>query len=176
MITSTPPEIETKPIVVGANHRNRGELKILDSRSLSSFEIAQLRSIVFTFRSCDQGWSHDFHHHQTYNGSWTWLEASLSRTIPTNDVQLEGDEQLQLKEMKEKVRYELQRNKHAGREIIQYQHELGVDHELLQMIEDGDSIVLWARAMFPAWENRVYSTSMEIWSVDDLRGMLDSTA
>ena len=175
-IIGTPPEHESKPIVVGVNHRNRGELKILDAPSLSSFEVAQIRSIVFNFRSRDQGWSHDLEHHRTFDGSWTWMEASLSRPTPAVDTQAESDDHLRLKQVKENVRYELQRNRHAGREIEEYRHELGLDHELLQIIEDGDSVVLWARAMFQAWENRVYSASIEIWCVDDLKGILDSTA
>ena len=43
-------------------------------------------------------------------------------------------------------------------------------------IEPGDSIVLWARAMFPGWENRVYFAQIEAWCRDDLSGAMYSTA
>ena len=88
----------------------------------------------------------------------------------------ERDNQLQVKERKEGKRFELQRNRHAGRAPENYRCELGTDHELLRQVESGDSIVLWARAMYPGWENRVYKAMIEVWCVDDLSGVMNSTA
>lgn len=50
----------------------------------------------------------------------------------------------------------------AGRDVETYRHELFADHELLQQATKGDSVVLWARANYLGWENRVYSASIEV--------------
>lgn len=63
----------------------------------------------------------------------------------------------------------------AGRDAETYIHKLSMDHELLQQAKRGDSVVLWARANYPGWENRVYSASIEVWCVDDLSGDMSST-
>ncbi len=161
---------------VGSHVRNHGQQQILATNQLSSLEVARIRRVVFTFRSQDQGWSGDPLHHGTFNGSWTWFEASLTRFIGTDYSEQERDDLTKIKEEKEKVRYQLQRNRHAGREPENYRHELGIDHALLQQVEEGDSFVLWARARYPAWENRVYKAVIEVWCVDDLEGVLKSTA
>ena len=69
---------------------------------------------------------------------------------------------------KESERYELQRNRHAGREPEVYRIELERAHELLGQVEDGDRFALWARAMFLGWENCVYDAMIEIYCSDDL--------
>ena len=167
---------ENEPIYVSSHLQNRGQQQILATNPLSSLEITRLKRIVFTFRSRDQGWSDDFAHHQTFDASWTWMETSLTRHLSTACTGEEPDDQRQIKEAKESARYELQRNRHAGREPEDYRHELGADHELLRTVEEGDSIVLWARAMYPSWENRIYRAAIEVWCVDDLAGIMNSTA
>ena len=169
---------DREPIRVGNNLQNNGHQQILATNPLSSLEIARIRRIIFAFRSCDQGWSDDYEHHQTFEASWTWMEASL--TSPASIEQIhsheERENQIRTKEQKESSRFELQRNRHAGRAPENYRCELGIDHDLLQQVEDGDSIVLWARAMYPGWENRVYKAMIEVWCMDDLSGVMDSTA
>lgn len=162
---------DDRPIRVGSGYRNEGQRPILATKQLSSLEVVRMRSIVFSFRSRDQGWSDDPLHHGTYEGSWTWMEASLTRTPSMFQSEQEREDQLRTKEAKESVRYELQRNRHAGREPESYRCELRGDHGLLQQWQEGDGVILWARAMFPAWENRVYEAAIEIWSMDDLTGM-----
>ena len=104
------------------------------------------------------------------------MEASLTRPVMELDSEQDRENQLRIKEEKESRRYELQRNRHAAREPEDYRHELGIGHEILQQVEEGDSIVLWARAMYPAWENRVYRAMIEVWCMDDLTGLMNSTA
>ena len=163
-----------EPIRVGNHLRNGGQQQILTTNPLTRPEVAHIRCIVFTYKSRDQGWSHDTRHHGTYEASWTWMEASLTRPAAGEDE--ENEDQLQIKEAKERVRYELGRNRHSGQKPEDYRHELDVDHEMLSQIEVGDSVVLWARAMFPAWENRVYRAKIEVWCMDDLSGVMNSTA
>ena len=94
-------------------------------------EIHNIRRVDFSFTSRDQGWSGYRQHYGTYEASWTFFEASLTR--PTTETNSEEDrqDQLRIKERKEAVRYELQRNRHAGSEAESYRHELGTDHGLL---------------------------------------------
>ncbi len=167
---------ENEPIRVGSNLQNRGEQQILATNPLSQPEVQCIRRVVYTFRSRDQGWSSYPNQHGTYEGSFTWFEASLTRPIGTDLIEAERHVQLQVKTAKERTRYELQRNRHAGRDPENYRHELELDHKLLQHAEEGDSVLLWARATFPGWENRLFNASIEVWCVDDLSGRMNSTA
>lgn len=77
-------------------------------------------------------------------------------------------QQKDLRAEKQRDRYELHRNRHAGRNAEDYVIELGTEHELLQRVEEGDRFALWARAVFPGWENRVHKARIEICCFDDL--------
>lgn len=167
---------DNEPMRVGIDLRNRGEQQILATNPLSQLEVPRIRRVVYTFRSRDQGWSSYPTHHGTYEGSFTWFEAGLTRPTATDLIDSERDDQLELKAAKERIRYELQRNRHAGREPETYRHELSRDHKLLQGAKTGDSVVLWARASFPGWENRLFNACIEVWCVDDLTGRVDDTA
>ena len=127
-----------------------------------------MRKVCYTFRSKDQGWSSYPAHHGTYNDSWTFFEAGLTRYEAKGAEGAELRRQQTLRTDKEKHRWVLQRNRHAGRVPEDYDIELGECHELLQTIENGDRFALWARAMYPGWENEVHGARIEIWCVDDL--------
>lgn len=73
-------------------------------------------------------------------------------------------------ELSEK-RWELQRNRHAGREAENYRIELEKDHEMLTFLREGDKIALWARALYPGWRNFVHEAKIELRfaGVDDLQ-------
>ena len=159
---------ENEPVRVGSTLKNRGEQQIIATNPLSKSEVLRIRRVIFTFRSKDQGWSSFPNQRGTYEGSWTWFEAGLTRPVSSDPSDALYAEQLQIKVAKERVRYELQRNRHAGSEPEVYRIEFDVGHELLRSIKAGDSIVLWARALYPGWENRVYDASIEVWCVDDL--------
>ena len=152
-------------LTVGTHLQNQGQEQILRTGPLLSQEISHLRRIIFTFTSCDQGWSGEPQNHGTYHGSCTWMEASLEgihRALHTT-------------EPGEDVKYELQRNRHAGKKPESYGRELGLDHKMLQQIRPGDSVVLWGRARYPMWENRVDEARIEVWCMDDLSGIMEST-
>lgn len=167
---------DDEPMLIGTDLQSRGEQRILATKPLSQSEVLRVRRVVYTFRSRDQGWSSYPTQHGTYEGSFSWFEASLTRLIATDLIESERHDQFQSKTAKERIRYELQRNRHAGRDPETYIHELGTDHGLLQHAEEGDSLVLWARASFPGWENKLFNASIEVWCVDDLTGRMDSTA
>ncbi|KAL6715064.1 hypothetical protein ACLMJK_007325 [Lecanora helva] len=178
-VITTPLELKDTPLRIG---NNPGEQPILSIHGLSKLEATQVRCIAFSFSSRDQGWSHDIEHHRTFDGSWTWMEALLSRpstainTEPENNDQSRFEsEQMQLDEAEEIVRCELQRNRHAGKQAEDYRHELGRDHVFVQHIQSGDSIVLLGRAMFPAWVNIVHEAKIEVFCMDDLTGRLNNT-
>ena len=62
----------------------------------------------------------------------------------------------------------LNRNRHTGLHPEDYVIELGAEHDLLKRAEEGDRLALWARAVFPGWENRVHKAGIQIRCFDDL--------
>jgi len=130
--------------------------------------VARVKNITYTFRSKDQGWSDYLQQHGTYEGSYTFFEAGLTRFEVKGAEGEELARQQSLRAEKEAERYELHRNRHAGREAEEYKIQLGAGHDLLRRVEDGDRFALWARAQYPGWENLVYGARIEIWCVDDL--------
>ena len=65
-------------------------------------------------------------------------------------------------------KYELCRNRHAGKHSEDYRREVEVGDEIMKSLREGDSLVVQACAMFPGWENFVEEAGMEVWSLDDL--------
>ena len=133
-----------EPLTCSSHGRQQGNWQILATNPILAHSVARLRNVIYSFKSQDQGWSSYGEHHGTYNASWTWFEAGLTRfeeQIPeVEDLTREQE----LRAEKERERYELQRNRHAGREPEDYRFELKSDHELLQRVEDGDRFALWA--------------------------------
>ncbi|KAL9138420.1 MAG: hypothetical protein Q9175_000351 [Cornicularia normoerica] len=173
-----PPSVHpNRPIVMIAN-RPTG-IPLLFTRPFSARDSGRLRQIVFTFRSRDQGWSSN-----PDNGSWSWFEASLAR-LPSTDEDGQGGfngtaqwtgsyewtgewMKLHEKRLENGPRYRIQTNKHASTEPEEYTIELTDEHELVQRVNEGDRVVLWACACFPGWENRVYEAEITVLGTDDI--------
>lgn len=157
-----------EPLKCSSHGAQHGDWQILVTNPVSARVAIRLRKVVYSIRSQDQGWSSYAEHHGTYDHSWTWFETSLTRFQDQDMSGEELDRSQELKVRKEQNRYALYRNRHAGREAEDYVIELGKDHELLQRVEVGDRFALWARAMYPGWENRVHKAGIEIWGFDNL--------
>ena len=157
-----------EPLRCRSNGPQHGDWQILVTDPVSGQVINKLRKVTYSFRSQDQGWS-DYHQdHGTYENSWTWFEAGLTRF---EDKSAQGEElrrQNDLRAEKERDRYELHRNRHTGLHPEDYVIELGEEHALLKRAEEGDRFALWARAVFPGWENRVHKAGIQIRCFDDL--------
>lgn len=157
-----------EPLRCKSQGPQRGDWQILCTDPIDARVAAKIKTIVYSFTSKDQGWSSYPEQHGTFEGSCTFLEAGLTRF----EVKDAGGEELarqqSLRVEKESERYELHRNRHAGREPEEYRIGLGEDHELLRRVQDGDRFALWARAQYPGWENVVYGAKIELWCVDDL--------
>ena len=157
-----------EPLRCRSNGPQHGDWQILVTDPVSGWVINRLRKLVYSFRGQDQGWSDYPEDHGTYAGSWTWFEAGLTRFEDKNAQGEELRHQKDLRAEKQRDRYELHRNRHAGRNAEDYVIELGTEHDLLQRVEEGDRFALWARAVFPGWENRVHKARIEICCFDDL--------
>ena len=148
---------------------------VLSTRPLSARDVGRLREVVFTFRSRDQGWCSD-----PDAGTWSWFEASLARFPraggdeqgPCDDVaELTGSfERMKLHEqsLESQPMYQIQTNECASTEVKDYTIGLTDEHELVQHVQEGDRVILWACACFGGWENRVYEAKMTVLGVDDL--------
>ena len=66
-------------------------------------------------------------------------------------------------DFRDQQRWELQRNRHAGREAEEYTVELDQSHEMFASLEEKDEIAMWARAMYPGWQNFVYDANIDLW-------------
>lgn len=145
-------ETEGRHITV-RSHRNGDTnlVVLLATTALSSIEISRLRKVVFRFTSHDQGWSSYPQDRGTFENSWTWFEAALRRdsTVPYE-------------------RFELQRNRHSGREPEPFCIELDQNSSLVRHLRPGDTVELLGCAQFAGWENRISYASIELWSYDDL--------
>ena len=67
-------------------------------------------------------------------------------------------------------RWELQRNRHAGRvregyEVVVERGEVG---GLVGGLREGDMVELVAEARYPGWENRVWEAGIRVEGVDEL--------
>ena len=158
---------------------------VLWTRPFSASEVRLLRKVVLAFRSCDQGWSS-----QLDQVSYSWFDANLAR-VPA----AEGDEVAPEEEggqgngvdvetsshdwtrkwiaengenRESHPRYRIQANRFAESTPEDYSIELTDEHEMVQRIQGGDRIVLWACACYPGWENRVYEAKISVLGVDDL--------
>ena len=171
---SHPPSVEPNRPIVLVRNRPTG-IPVLYTRPFSEPEVRQLRKVVFTFSSRDQGWSSN-----PDGGSWSWFEASLAQ-LPSTDEDGQGDavewtgsyEWLEKwmerheKRLTNQPRYKIQTNRHASTESEESTIELTDEHELVQRVKEGDRVVLWACACFPGWENRVYEAKITVLGMDD---------
>ena len=138
---------------------------ILSTRPLTAFEVANIRRLVFTFRSKDQGWSSYTSDHGTFRNTWSWFEAGIRHT----SYSLPEEEEHDIVSNDNYERHELQRNRHATRQPESYRIELERDHPVVQCLKAGDVIDLLACAMYPGWKNIVYSAGVEVFLADDLQ-------
>jgi len=106
-----------------------------------------LRRLVITTVSKDQGWSSYPETQGTREGSWTWFELTLDDGKTGGEI----------------VRVEIVRNIHAGSEFERYQAVIE-DERILGQAKKGDTLSVWARAMYPGWCNHVRSVQIETWS------------
>ena len=142
---------------------SEAERAIVHTPPISPHQLPLIRRLVFTFRSKDQGWSSYGEDHGSYRNSWTWFEAGLRK--------LAGEENALSPMDQPERRYRLQCNRHAGREVEDYRFELEKDHPLLQEMQAGDEVVLWALARFGGWENFVQEAAIQLWTMDDMSGV-----
>ena len=158
------PPIPHAPILVSANPSGRLEIKvILSTPPMTSEGLLNIRRLVFTFESKDQGWSGYRGDHGTYNNTWSWFEAGV-RSKDKDSTYADTASESTHDSYK---RFHLQRNRHAGRDTESYRIELEKESEIIRGLKPGDVIDLLACAQYPAWQNQVYSAGIEIWSYSD---------
>ncbi|TFK32367.1 hypothetical protein BDQ12DRAFT_728725 [Crucibulum laeve] len=152
----------------------------------------KVKKVKFTLKSCDQGWGGSREHRGTYRHSCTWFEASILRpssvlskndlakliTQPVNPVCFKamGIEEIP-GEGVGKRRWHIQRNVHVSRhqklhevvwtntpmdERTEENHGRGNGHDFVQSLLAGDHIAVMTRALYPGWENHVFSAEVEV--------------
>ncbi|KAL8662530.1 MAG: hypothetical protein Q9202_004675 [Teloschistes flavicans] len=141
----------------------------------SAEQVTRLRRIIFRVRSQDQGFSWDRQNHGTFAGSWTWFEAIVRKSDERDRnprITLMEHHRGPPNDDHVKKRFELQRNRHAGTQLEDY--EIVFDEgdarmtEIKDALTEGDVFEVRACAAFPAWENRVDHAEVEVWSLDNL--------
>lgn len=140
---------------------SESERAIVHTPPISKHQLPLIRRIVFTYSSKDQGWSSYSSDHGTYRNSWTWFEAGLRKHAEEEEEKVSLTDQMQ-------HRHRLHCNRHAGWETEDYQFVVEGDHPILENMQAGDEVVLWARAKFGGWENFVQGAAIQIWTIDDL--------
>lgn len=127
------------------------------------FAPSSLRTISFTVRSHDQGWSSYPSDHGTYNGSWTWLEATVITTERLNSVVRD----MLIARSNELLEGEGQRivtNVHASREAkthtVTWRYDdqtdaIGAAFKLIREKPKDTLIAIIACARYPGWTNTV---------------------
>ena len=146
-----------------------------------------MRKVTLCFRGRDQGWVS-----RPDQGSWSWFEVSVAQVPGSAENEEENgceDRQCRASDgavwtgpyfwvkewmqqygvrLEKQLRYKIQGNRQAGMIPENYSIELTDEHELVQRIQEGDRVVLWACACFPGWENRVYEAKVSVMGIDDL--------
>ena len=176
---SLPPYVDLSQPIIHVRNRPTG-IPLLYTRPFSAREAKRLRQVVLAFRSSDQGWSSE----PESGGSFSWFEVGLAQVLRT-DVEEGGQGQFTRwitrsyewigdsverhgKTLETQPRYKIQSNMFAKKEPKDHTIELTNEHELVQRMQDGDRIVLWACACYPGWENRIYEAKISVWAMDDL--------
>ncbi|PWN51595.1 hypothetical protein IE53DRAFT_386026 [Violaceomyces palustris] len=170
--------------------RNNANELYLRTPPLDSFlELGCLRKVEITLVSHDQGYSGEPQHMKgTYEGSYTWFELSLDRPRKQalqDDPREEGGDQTcrgatprsddegsengadgsesEPAEWEEVARCRIQSNVHASWSYKEHTITLGPDDPLIKQANRGDSLGIWARTLYPAWENHVKKAEIRIW-------------
>ena len=142
-----------------------GERIIVKTESFNKKDITLVRKIILDFTSKDQGWSSHPMDRGSYRGSWTWMDVGIVHDGQKRLKADDADGELQ------ECGYASQRNRHASPEWESYRIELEAGHQIFKDLQDGDSVVLWAKARFPGWTNYVKEATVETWYEDDLEGL-----
>ena len=155
-------QTEARPFRVPAGRNGQpGVQVLLSTPAVTEDQLSGLRRIVFTFTSKDQGWSSYPEDYNTYRNTWSWFEVGVR---PTNETESDPTRGFRPDEYQ---RYELQRNRHAGKEPESYRIEYGREDPITKNLKPGDVVDLLACAQFGGWENQVHAASIEMWSFDD---------
>ncbi|KAK0451418.1 uncharacterized protein EV420DRAFT_1274146 [Desarmillaria tabescens] len=149
---------------------------------------AKVHTVKFVIESRDQGSGGEPEHQGTYEGSWTWFEAAIIRGEPwwlrkvlTMPVDLYREEDgshvpqdvrsaARAAEVRSREEDETRWHEHTivwprtDEEIEQHPMRglIGLSHEFVRLLEPGDRVALMARAMFPAWINKVKCASIDV--------------
>lgn len=139
---------------------SRGRLTLVSTPPL--LDIPNIKRIVFSFTSKDQGWSSYPSDHGSYDNTWSWFEALLDPKADTAGALTLTDDPPRC--------FELQRNRHAGQVPETYEIEVEEGSELFTHLKEGWTLSLVARACCPGWENQVHDAAIKVWCVDHLVG------
>lgn len=179
-----PPATDPERPILKVYSRSGGapaKAPVLYTRPLSAREAKLVRKVVFTFRSRDQGWCGN-----PNGGCWSWFEVGLARIPSSVEEGDDGPGQMSDaavwtgsyewvgewmgrhgEDLEGQPRYRILGNKIGEIEPEDHVVELMHDHESMQRVQEGDRIILWACALFPGWENRVYEAEVAILGIDD---------
>ena len=143
----------------------QAQKEVVQTDALHTKDLPLIRRITFTWTSKDQGWSSQPVDRGIFRNSWTWFDVEImhdgrKRTVADG----EGGE------LHEHV-YSTQRNRHASRDWETYCVDLDVGHQIFVDLQDGDNVVLWAKARFPGWTNYVKEAAVKVWCEDSLEGL-----
>ncbi|WVQ74887.1 hypothetical protein IAR50_004494 [Cryptococcus sp. DSM 104548] len=109
-------------------------------------DASAIKEIVVTTESKDQGWSSFKDNYGTYDVTSSWFDLTLLRDgkeVPS-------------------TRLDIQHNVHAGREFKVHTNTVPSSDPFVKEIRKGDKIILWARTLYPKWENHVKSASIVV--------------
>ncbi|TYJ52592.1 hypothetical protein B9479_006800 [Cryptococcus floricola] len=109
-------------------------------------DASAVKEIVVATESKDQGWSSFPENHGTYDVTSSWFDLTLLR---------DGKEV-------PNTRLDVQHNVHAGKEFKLHTNTIPSTHPFVKEMQKGDCITLWARALYPKWENHVQRASIAI--------------
>ena len=161
-----------------------GEKLIVETPQLSLREVRNLRKIVISLTSKDQGWSSYPQFHGTFDGSHSWWNYGIERLeaerVPSAGDAARalskplGEEENGISREPSSLRWvevrkrAIQYNRHAAREMESHMIELDHDHEIFEYLQAGDRMILSASARYPGWCNYVQQAELELFFKDNL--------
>ncbi|KAF2498268.1 hypothetical protein BU16DRAFT_615332 [Lophium mytilinum] len=160
--------------------------------AIENGERIKRKTVKFKVRSRDQGWGGEHGCPGTYNGSFTWFEASILRPsgsakvtfIPLNMIISPRPTSSSLERYHVSLAapsntpndpvWHIQRNMCASPQERTYEVEWrdgstfdplpgsGDGQGFCETLQPGDRIAIWARALYPGWENHVKEVGVEV--------------
>ena len=160
--------------------RVRGENKaIVETPGLDAQVVRNLRKVVISLTSKDQGWSSYPEYNGSFDGSHSWWNLGTERlgqksafseqdsvqtaSKPSTETDSEAPGESPCSTWTLVKEIPIQYNRHAKKELESYVIELDGDHELLESFRPGDRMVLSACACYPGWVNYVKQAELKIW-------------